>query len=228
MVEDGRLGGAGGSRVVMRADRVQELGPHACLERRRALLDQAQAEVNVPEQAPLVRGTEGRPASQLDRAADVVQERGREQEVGAQSRMELSHLAADRRDADRVLQEPTGVAVVTFDRCRKRPEPGTEVVVADEAPDCRLETGVRDLAGEELEKPLELVGIAAHRRRELGRIETLRGLERADLQLEAIAEAVDSPQHAHRVALGEAAVQEVDVAPHPAFDPAARVDELDG
>ena len=134
MVEDGSLGRACGPSIVMRADRVQELGPHACLERRSALLDQAQAEVHVPEQAPLVRGTEGGPAGQLDRAADVVQERGRKQEVGAQSRMELSHLAADRRDADRVLQEPTRVAVVTFDRCRKRPEPGTEVVVADEAP----------------------------------------------------------------------------------------------
>jgi hypothetical protein len=95
--------------------------------------------------------------------------------------VELGHLAADRRDADCVLQEPTGIAVVTFDRCRKGPEPGTEVVVADEAPYGRFETRVRDLACEELEKPLELVGIAAHRRRELGRIETLRGLERADL-----------------------------------------------
>ncbi len=87
---------------------------------------------------------------------------------------------------------------------------------------------MRDLAGEELEEPLELVGIAAHRGRELGRIETLGGLERADLELEPIAEAVDSSQHAHRVALGEAAVEQVDVAPDAALDPAARVDELDG
>jgi hypothetical protein len=48
-----------------------------------------------------------------------VQERGREQEVGAQSRMELGQLAADRRDPDGVLQEPTGVAVMTVGRCRK-------------------------------------------------------------------------------------------------------------
>ena len=228
MVEHRGLGRACGSGVVVRADRVQELGSDACLERRSALLDQAQAEVNVPEQAPLVRGTEDRPASQLDRAADVVQERGREQEIGAQSRMELRDLAADRRDADGVLQEPAGVAVVAFDRRGKRAEPSTEVVVADEAPDRRLEAGVRDLAGEELEKAFELVGIAAHRGRELGRVQAFGGLERADLELQAVAEAIDSSQHAYRVALGEAAVQEVDVAPHAAFDAPARVDELDG
>ena len=138
MVEHRGLSRACGSGVVMGTNRVQELGSDPCFEWRSPLFDQAQAEVNVPEQAPLVRGTEDRPASQLERAADVVQDRCREQEIGAESRMELRDLAADRRDADGVLQEPAGVAVVAVDRRGKRAEPSTEAVVADEAPDRRL------------------------------------------------------------------------------------------
>ena len=87
---------------------------------------------------------------------------------------------------------------------------------------------MRDLTGEELEKAFELVGIAAHRGCELGRVLAFGGLERADLELQPVAEAIDSPQHTYRVALGEAAVEEVDIAPHPAFDAPARIDELDG
>ena len=86
---------------------------------------------------------------------------------------------------------------------------------------------MRDLAGEELQEALELVRVAAHRRRELGRIEALGGLERAHLELQPVAESVDSPEHAHRVALVEPAVEQVDVAPDAGLDPAARVDELE-
>ena len=66
---------------------------------------------------------------------------------------------------------------------------------------------MRDLAGEELEEAVELVGVAAHRRRERGRIEAFGGLERADLELQPVAEAVDPAEDAHGVALGEAAVE---------------------
>ena len=119
VVEDGRLGGARGAGVVVRADRVQQLGPDSGFERRGSLLDQTQTEVHVPEQATFLGGPEHRAARQLDRAADVVQQRRREQEVGAEPRMELRQLAADRRDADGVLEQPAGVAVVALDRRRR-------------------------------------------------------------------------------------------------------------
>src|SRR5262245_15492494 len=141
--------------------------------------------------------------------------------------MELRHLAADRRDADRVLEQPARVAVMSVDRGRKRAEPPSQGFVADEAPHCRLQAGMRDLAGQELEEAFELVAVPTQARRERLGIELLGGLERTDLQLQPVAEAVDAPQHTHGVTLAEAAVEEVDVAPHARLDPSARIDELE-
>ena len=53
------------------------------------------------------------------------------------------------------------------------------------------------------------------------------GLERADLELEPVAEALDPSQNPHGVALAEPRVEEVDVVPDPALDAAAPVDELE-
>src|SRR5687768_17215818 len=108
--------------------------------------------------------------------------------------MELSDLATDRRDAHGVLEEPARVPVVPLGRCGELAQTPPEILVSHEAPDRSLQAGVRDLAGEELEETLELVCVPAHRRRELGRIEALGGLERSDLELEPIAETVDSPE----------------------------------
>ncbi len=83
-----------------------------------------------------------------------------------------------------------------------------------------------DLSGQELEEALELVAVAADRRRELRRIR-VRPLERAHLELQAPAEALDPAEHADGVALVEAPVEELDVAPHPRLDATARVDELE-
>ena len=228
MVEDRGLGRARGAGVVVRADRVQELGADSGLERRGALLDQAQAQMDVAEQAALLGRFEDRPARQLDRPADVVEERRGEEQVGAQPGMELRHLAADRRDADRVLEEPARVAVMAVDGRGQRAQPTPQLVVADEASDGRLQAGVRDLAREELEKALELVSVAAQGGRERLRIEILDRLERADLELQPVAKAVDPSEHAHRVALVEPGVEQVDVAPDARLDPSAGVDELEG
>ena len=105
VVEDARLGGPRRC-VVMRRDRVQHL--RRCV----VLLDQPQPEVDVAEQPTLVRRPERRPAPELAHAADVVEERGGEQEVAAQALMQLRELAADRRDADGVLEQPAGVRVM--------------------------------------------------------------------------------------------------------------------
>ena len=71
-----------------------------------------QAEVDVAEQAALLGDLEPRPGLQLARSADVVEQRRAEQEVGAQPRMKLHELPADRRDADHVLEQPAGVDVM--------------------------------------------------------------------------------------------------------------------
>ena len=84
-----------------------------------------------------------------------------------------------------------------------------------------------DLAGEEVEEAVELVGVAAHGRRQLRRIAVRRRLDRAHLHLQPAAEPLHAAEHAHGVALGEAAVEQLDVVPDARLDPPARVDELE-
>ena len=77
--------------------------------------------MDVAEQASLVgRREDGRPA-ELARPADVVDEGRRDQQVGAQPGMDLRELAAEGRDADRVLEQPAGVGVVAVGRRRGTP-----------------------------------------------------------------------------------------------------------
>ena len=84
-----------------------------------------------------------------------------------------------------------------------------------------------DLGGEEVEKPLELVGVPPQRRRQLRRVGVGRGLDGANLDLEPAPEALDPAEHADGISFGEAAVEQLDVVPDPRLDPAARVDELE-
>ena len=52
-------------------------------------------------------------------------------------------------------------------------------------------------------------------------------LERAHVELQPVAELLDAAEHAHRVALAEARVEQLDVVPDARLDAAARVDELE-
>jgi len=86
---------------------------------------------------------------------------------------------------------------------------------------------MRELAREELDEPLQLLRVAAERRGERGGVDVGR-LERAHVELEPVAEALDAAEHAHGVALVEARVEQLDVFPDARVYPSARVDELDG
>ena len=87
---------------------------------------------------------------------------------------------------------------------------------------------VRDFRHQELEEPLQLIGVAAHRRRHGRRIDVLCGLERPHFELEPVAKPLDTSEHAHGVSFGEAGIEELDVVPDPRGDAPARVDELEG
>ena len=151
-----------------------------------ALLDHPQAEVDVSEETALLRLPERRAAAELADAADVVEERGREQEVVAEAWMELSGLAAERRDADRVLEQASRVPVVPVGASGRKRTQSAKLRVADERVDDRGEPGVRDLRREELEEAVELVGVAPQRRRERRRVGILHGLDGAHLELELV------------------------------------------
>ncbi len=86
---------------------------------------------------------------------------------------------------------------------------------------------VRDLGDEEIEESLQFVGIAAAGRRECRRVGFGRRLECAHLNLQLVAEALDPSQHAYRIALGEAGVEQVDVVPDARLDATALVAQLE-
>src|SRR5918911_3432658 len=115
--------------------------------------------MDVAEQATLLRLPEDGPAAELERPAHVVEERGGEEQVGAEPRMQLRRLAAERRHADRVLEQPARVRVVVFERRREV----AERAVGEHLLYGAAEAGVRDLRRQELEEALELVGVAAER-----------------------------------------------------------------
>ena len=112
-------------------------------------------------------------------------------------------------------------------RGRQPPQRRAQHVVGEEPGHDPRETLVRDLAGEKFQKAVQLVRIPPQRRRELGRIRFGRGLERAHVDLEPVAELLDAAEHAHRVSLREARVEELDVMPDTRVDAAARIDELE-
>ena len=228
MVEDSRFGGPRGGPVVVARDGVQQLGENGRVQVASALLDHPQAEMDMAEESSLVRRSERRARTELADPADVVQERSGKHEVVPQPGMELGRFPAERRYADRVLEEATRVAVVPVCGDGGKGAQGlSDVGFANERVDDGGKALVRDLGGEELEEAVELVGIAAKGRGERGRIGVLRSLDRAHLNLELPAEALDAAEHPHGVALGEALVEQIDVVPDARFDSAAGVDELE-
>ena len=137
--------------------------------------------------------------------------------------MQLGGLPAEGRDTDGVLEEPARVGVVVV-RCRRV---GAQLAVGEHGAHARSEAGVRDLGDEELEEAVELVGVAARGGRQRRRVD-VGALDRADVELETVAEPLHAPEHTNRVALAEARVEELDVVPDARVDPTRRVDELEG
>lgn len=228
MVEDSCLGGSGGGTIVMTGDRVQELGEHRRIDVARALLDHPEPQVDVAEEAPLSGLPERRATTELADAADVVQERGGEEQVGSEPRMELRGLTAEGRHPDRVLEQAPRVAVVPVGTsCRQRTKRGSDLRVRHERADDTGEAGVSDLRGEELEEAVELVRISPKRGCELRRIGILDGLHGANLHLELASEPLDATEHPDGVALCEAPVEELDVVPDASVDATARIGELE-
>jgi uncharacterized protein (DUF1015 family) len=228
VVEDGRLGRLRRLPVVVAADGVEELGEDSGLEVSRAVLDHPQPEVDVAEQAPFLRLAERRSRPELAHPPDVVHKRGREEQVAAQARVELGGLPRERRHPNRVLEEPARVAMVPVGAGgRKRAERRADLRVADERADELREARVRDLVGEELEEPVELLRVSPERRRQLRRVGVLGCLDSADLHLQPPAEALDASEHADGITFREALVEEVDVAPDASLDAPTRVGELE-
>src|SRR6187551_1999796 len=131
----------------MARDCMEEFGDNGGVEVARLLLDHPQAEVDVSEQATFLRLTKRGAASKLSDAADVVEERGGEQEIVSEARVKLRSLTTQGRDADRVLEQPSRVAVMPIGAgCWKRPQGAPNLRVADERVDHGGKPFVSDLS----------------------------------------------------------------------------------
>ena len=213
VVEDRRLGRARGPRVVVGGDRVQQLGPRV---RRRAPSARSSIRRSPrwtwPSSRPSSVCAEGRPALELARAADVVEQRGRQQQIGPQPRVQLRRLAAERRDADRVLEQPARVGVVAVSAAGSARSAARSASSARKRAD-RLRGARRARSRRRGTRGSR----RARRRRAASRARTRPGRPPA-----ASSERTSScsrsrkrstrPEHAHGVALAEAAVEQLDVA----------------
>ena len=215
VVQHGRLRRARGVAVVMHRDGVQELGPRrpgrgpSCAPRSAA-----------------GRGARGRaagpPRSAGTRARDAALARARDR-AGAPPRAAGPSAAVDGAARSRARASPRRPCARAGRRrtsgASPRPGSARNAARSSSSPTTRPTTSasppMRDLGCEELQEPIQLVGIAAHPRGELRRIR-VRGLERAQLELEPVAEARHASEHADGVALREARVEELDVVPDPA------------
>ena len=133
-------------------------------------------------------------------------------------------------DGDRVLEQPAEVGVVAVARARRAAPLGAQRGVAEQRVEQRLEAGVVDLARKVLEEAVELVEVAVGDRQEGRRIGLARrrATDRAQLDLQLVAKALDATGDAHEVAAIEAAREHVGVAKGATLHGARAVAQLDG
>jgi hypothetical protein len=179
------------------------------------------------EKLSLACRKEERATVELADATRVVEKSGGEQEVAPEPPVKLGRLAAESCDADGVLEEAPGVGMVTVRSRGECAKPRSEVSIAHELPYDFTETRVRDFLGQELEESVQLVEVAARVRNKRRRVGVFGALDRSHVELEPIPEAFNPAEHAYGVALVEASLEELDVAPHPSLDPPAPIDELE-
>ena len=192
----------------------------------RALLDQAQAEVDVAEQPSLLGllGTSGR--AELRDAPTSWRRAAASSRSAAQPRVKLRRLAADRCHADRVLEQPARVGVMAVGDAGRRPQRPAHVRRRDEPSDHGRRSGMRDLPARNSRKPSSSSPSRRNGRRELRRI----GLgRRSSVARRPEAGRGTSPRGRARGPRRpqRSAVEQLDVVPDARIDAAARVDELE-
>ena len=174
---------------------------------RHPLLQHPLADLHVAEQPALLADAEVGAVRELARLADVVHERRRDQQVGVELDVQQARLLRERRDRDRVLQQPAEVGVVPAARARRAPPRARAARRRRAGPPAALSGRCR--------RP-PAPGARGSRRARRGRgrrsagsgrvdLRRVRSRDRAHVDLQLVAEALDATRHAHEVAPLEAA-----------------------
>ena len=108
-------------------------------------------------------------------------------------------------DRDRVLEQPAEVGVVAVARARRAAQRRAQLAVSEQVAQQRGEPRVADLAREVLEEAVELVEVAVGHGQERRRVGVVRAGDRAQLELQLLAEALDAARDAHEVAAARSA-----------------------
>src|SRR4051794_21583041 len=116
-VERERLGRAeaaarGGVRAVVAQDAVCERESSCLVHAGCPLVEDALAQHEVAEQAALLAEADLGAVGELARLAEVVDERGADEQVGVEAWMQRGRLDPERRDRDGVLEQAAEVGVV--------------------------------------------------------------------------------------------------------------------
>ena len=112
--------------------------------------------------------------------------------------MQLAGLGGQRGHRHGVLQQPAEVGVMTVARARRAAPLRPQRRIAEQPLEQRAVAGLVDLAGEVLEEAVELVQVAIGDGEERRGVGALGALDRADLDLQLVAEALHEPLDAHQ------------------------------
>src|SRR4051812_39952866 len=121
------------------------------------LADHPLADHHVADQPPLLAQSDLSAELELAGLADVVRQRGAEEQVGVESGMDEAQLMRQRCDADRVLEQPAEVRVVAGARTRRATELLAELRVAHEGVEQARVVAIVNLARQMLEEAVELL-----------------------------------------------------------------------
>ena len=141
-----------------------------------ALAQQPQPDLHVAEQPALLAQLDRGAVGELARLADVVDDRGADQQVAVEPRVSERQLLGERRDGDRMLEQPAQVGVVAGPGAGGGGELDAEAAIGEQLVEQPPVARIGDLAGQVLEEPVELVEVAVGDRQELGRIDRPVGL----------------------------------------------------
>lgn len=216
-----------GLRPMMREHAVREREPALLRELRRTVRgEDLQPELHVAKHPPLVTELDGGGVHKLADLAQIVHDRGGDQQIPIQARMELAELPAELRDGDGVLEQPAQIRVVAAAGAGRAAQRGAELLIAKHGAQEAAEARIMHLGREVFEEPFELVEIAVRRRQKLLGVDALSARELLHIQLEGVAEPFHAPPDAHRVTRRKPCRDGVGIAKHPAGDRAGAVPQL--